>query len=120
MANEIQVTTGLALSNGLLVITSTNTTVTYDQTTARGGNPGVVEVGTSEETVSFGDVTPGWCEFKNLDVSNYVQVGFSTAVYGFRLPANGGSAIMYLESGATVYVKANTAACNVRITALNS
>lgn len=119
MANEITITTGISLTNGLLVINSTNTSVNFDQTTARGGNPGVVNIGTTEETISFGDVSPGWCEFKNLDTSNYVQIGFSTGVYGFRLPANGGAAIMRLETGATVYAKADTAACNVRITAVS-
>lgn len=119
MANEITIKAGIALSNGLLIVKDTSTTKRFTQTTARGGNPGVVDVGTSEETISFGDCVPGWTEFENLDTTNYVQVGFSTTVYGFRLLANGGKAIVYLESGATVYVKANTAACKVKITALN-
>lgn len=120
MANEIQITTGVRLSNGLLVVPSTQTSRSFNQSTARGGGPGVVDVGTSEETISFGDCVPGFVELVNLDTTNYVQIGFSTGVYGFRLLANGGPALFYLESGATVYAKANTAACKVKVTALNS
>lgn len=120
MANEITVTTGLALSNGLLVIPNTQKTRQFTQTTARGGNPGVVDIGTTEETISFGDATPGFTEFVNLDTTNYVEVGFSTGVYGIRLLANGGPALIYVNTGATVYIKANTAACKVRVTTLNT
>jgi len=120
MANEITIKAGLACTNSYLTVKDTSTTRRFDQTTGRGGGPGVVDIGTTEETISFGDCTPGWCEFENLDGTNYVQIGFSTTVYGFRLLKNGGKAIMYLESAATVYAKANTAACKVKVTALNS
>lgn len=120
MADEITVVTGLALSNGLLVVRDTKTTTRFTQTTARIGG-GVYDIGTTEETVSatFTDCVAGWTEIVNLDTTNYVQVGFSTTVYGFRLLANGGKALLYLESGATLYLKANTATCKVKITALN-
>ena len=75
-------------------------------------------VGTTEETAgpAFGDIgTEGWCCIYNLDTTNYVQVGFATTVYGMRLYGGGAPADFFLEPGATLYLKANTAACNVRI-----
>ena len=119
MPNEISITTALRLTNGLLNVPSTQKTTQFDQTTARGGGPGVVDVGTSEETIAFGDCVPGWVEMENLDETNYVEVGFSTTVYGIRLVASGGRCLFYLNTSATVYVKANTAACKVRVTSLN-
>ena len=78
----------------------------------------VQSVGTSEETTgpTFGDIgTEGLCIVYNLDPTNYVQVGFATGVYGMRLRGAGAPAIFFLEPNATLYLKANTAACNVRV-----
>lgn len=119
MADEITITTGLRLLNGDLTVPSTNKTRKFNQTTQRGGNPGTVDVGTSEETISFGDCVPGFVEIVNLDATNFVQLGFSTGVYGMRLLANGGPALFYLETGATIYAKADTAEVRLRITGVN-
>ena len=49
---------------------------------------------------------------QNLDATNYIEIGFSTTVYGLRLEA--GEAIAFrLNPGATIYAKANTAACKL-------
>lgn len=77
-----------------------------------------LSVGTSEETAgpAFGDIgTEGICVVYNLDPTNYVQVGFATTVYGMRLYGAWMPAMFTLEPNATLYLKANTAACNVRI-----
>jgi hypothetical protein len=77
-----------------------------------------LSVGTSEETAgpAFGDIgTEGICVIYNLDTTNYVQVGFATGVYGMRLYGAWAPAQFTLEPNATLYLKANTAACNVRI-----
>lgn len=120
MANEITVTTGLRLANGDLKVNGSNLSKKFDQTTARGGGPGTVDVGTTEETIDFGDIVPGFVEFRNLDATNFVDLGFSTGVYGIQLLASGGPAVFYLKSGATVYAKADTAACKIQVTAINS
>ena len=39
----------------------------------------VLDIGTSEENVSFGDLTPGLVILVNLDDANYVQYGMSDA-----------------------------------------
>lgn len=77
----------------------------------------VHDIGTTEESVTtFADVgTEGVCVIYNLDTTNYVQVGFSTGVYGMRLKGACFPATFYCEPGVTLYLKANTAACKVRI-----
>lgn len=117
MANEIKITQAIRLvKNALkheftppqLSLTMAGSLV-YDV---------VQSVGTAEETAgpAFGDIgTEGLCVVYNLDPTNYVQVGFATNVYGMRLYGDGAPAMFYLEPNATLYLKANTAACNVRI-----
>jgi len=75
-------------------------------------------IGTTEESVgpNFGDIgTEGLCIIQNLDSTNYVQVGYSTGVYGQRLRAGGMPSRFFLEPGTTLLLKSNVAACNVRI-----
>lgn len=119
MANEISVTVGLRCTNGNYKLTRNTETLQVDQTTASGGSPGVISVGTTEEAVSFGDVTAGYCLMKNLDATNYVEVG-TTGAYSARLIAGGGVALFYVNTGTTIYVKADTAACLVEITSVST
>lgn len=117
MANEIKIMQSVRLAKGAmkheftppqLSLTQTGTLV-YDNT---------LSIGTAEETAgpAFGDIgTEGLCIVYNLDTTNYVQVGFATGVYGMRLRGASSPAMFFLEPNATIYLKANTAACNVRI-----
>jgi len=117
MANEIKILQSLRLLKSTLKheftpaqlsLTMTGSLV-YDVTTS---------VGTTEETAgpTFGDIgTEGLCVVYNLDPTNYVQVGFAPTVYGMRLRGASAPATFFLEPNATLYLKANTAACNVRI-----
>jgi hypothetical protein len=70
-------------------------------------------IGTSEEELAQGaDLgTPGYVFIKNLDATNYVEVGSTTGVYDIKLKA--GEIAVYRHNSATLYAKANTAACNV-------
>ena len=114
MANEITITTRFDVTNGnyspgVINISSAQ----YDQT-AVGAAEGVQAIGTSEETLSTGDMTTyGWLFVRNLDATNYIQLGFSTGVYGCRLEP-GEPALFRAEPAATIYLKANTAACNLQ------
>jgi hypothetical protein len=77
-------------------------------------------IGTTEESITFTDISVnGWVKLENQDATNYVQVGFSTGVYGIRLKA-GFACVFFLEPGATIYLKANTAACRVRASHLGA
>jgi hypothetical protein len=53
----------------------------------------------------------------NKDTTNFVQVGFSTGVYGMKLRASQGLPAMFEGASTSVvlYLKADTAACDVDI-----
>jgi len=118
MANEITVTAKLECTNGNLGTSVRPSSHKFDQT-AVGAYDAVHNIGTTEENITtFQDLTTeGWCYIRNLDATNYCQVGFSTAVYGIRLEA-GEPALFRCEPAVTLYLKANTAATNIRIVVL--
>jgi hypothetical protein len=95
--------------------------VNIAQTSDGGGNPGLLDVTTSEVTLSFGSVAPGAIMLINMDPTNYVEWGVATGVYPFRLHPNTGAVtskwaphFVQRQSG-TIYLKANTATCKVLI-----
>jgi len=77
---------------------------------------GKVSVGTSEEAIPLGEVTAlGWAGFKNLDVTNYVEIRFVTGAGNdhVKVPPLG-VAIFHFGSDVTApFLIANTAACQV-------
>lgn len=118
MANELSVTTyisGAGGTNAYATVTGGSTTAfNVDQSTKRYTKK-VVNVGTSEETIDLDDVSsPGYAYFKNLDGTNFVQLGASTGVYFARINADKG-AIIPLDSGVTIYAKADTAAVDLDV-----
>jgi hypothetical protein len=115
MADEITVKPYLKLLKGNHAETIAPTAYTVDQT-GIGSWKSVQNIATSEENIAtFGDVgTEGFAYFRNLDTSNYVTWGFSTGVYGGRLEA-GETAQFRMNPGLTLYLLANTAACEVEI-----
>lgn len=115
MAGTIKQTTILTLTNGIHKETFNVTNLSITQTGQGQWRP-VLSIGTTEESYSsFGDVaTPGRCIIQNLDDTNYVKVGFSTGVYGLRIPP-GEHIDVRLEPGLTLYMIANSAACKVLI-----
>ncbi len=114
MADEITITMRIGCINGSYNPGTLSVSgATFDQA-AVGASEGVQNIGTSEETLSVGDMTTyGWLYIRNLDATNYVQLGFSTGVYGCRLEASE-PAMFRVEPAGTVYLKANTAACDVQ------
>lgn len=115
MANEITLTINAQLVNGYLRDTFAPGAEQITQTT-RGSHETVWVVGTSEEDLSIGDVaTPGRVFLKNLDTTNYVDIG----------PKSGGSMVAAIrlspgeshtfKSGPSVTWRAvaNNAACRV-------
>lgn len=119
MADEIRITSGMSVANGLLVQNGPVDTMKFTQTTARAGIL-PVDVGTTEETINFGDRAPGYILATNLDTTNFVRLRFSTGANAIRLLANGGKALFYLESGVTLYAIADTAACRVKFEWFNA
>lgn len=120
MANEIRVNQSIAVVNGSLSFSypQGGSNATFDQAAEGGPTPGFVVVGTSEESIAFGELgTVGWVMLHNLDDTNYVQWGFSTTVYGGRMEPGEKAGPFRLEPSTTIYIKANTAACNVLVMA---
>ena len=121
MANEIQVTAGLLVKKGGLSFSFPAVPQFHDQTGLGGPTPGYLTIGTTEESVSFSELsTAGWCVMQNLDGTNYVQWGFSAGVYGGRMNPGETAGPFRLEPGTTLRLKANAAACKVLIYALES
>lgn len=120
MANEITITTSLNMRNGSNVFSWAPGAVQITQTGIGGPTPGYVTIGTTEESQAFGELsTQGVVVMQNLDTTNYVRWGFSTGVYGGRIPA-GEIAVFRLNPGSTLYLIANTAACKMHIYALEN
>lgn len=82
----------------------------------------LISVGTSEEQhVISTEITasaangPGVCFIWNKDATNYVEIGFATTVYPIKL-LKGEAILLRLNAAETdLFLKANTAACNVLI-----
>ena len=111
MANELKLLVSLRFSKGgAKVNISDNDSITV---TGDAFEDAVQEVGTTEEALAQGaDVgTPGYLFVKNLDATNYVEIGSTTGVYDIKLLA--GEFAIYRHNSATIYAKANTAACLV-------
>lgn len=125
MADEITSTFSVQLRNGLrrfdfkpdkILTTQTGTGVFDTERT----------IATSETTVALtGLTTPKIAIIWNLDPSNFVQLAYATAAYGqgSKLYPSGTGIpnILTLEPAlTTLYLKADTAACKVRIIVLEA
>jgi hypothetical protein len=109
MANEISVTIDLSYSKG-----GAKYNRTFSKKITQTGdsyNSAIQSIGTVEEEVAQGAEvgTPGVVLVHNLDSTNYIEIGSTTGVYDIKLLA--GEAWTYRHNSATIYAKANTAAC---------
>lgn len=118
MSNEITVQVSLTAKNGNLDYRFQPGTLLYDQSSqiAIGG---VQSIGTATnaEVLAMGDVTTaGYCTLRNLDTTNYIDVGTGTGtsfVASMRLKA-GQVAIAPLHPTNVPSARANAAACNLQ------
>lgn len=119
MANEITIQSRLTLSKGGNKASFAPDTQKVTQTGTRLKDV-VVNVATTEQTLTISDVgTPGYIAFQNLDGTNYVQWGIATGVYTGRVRAGEVANPFRIDGGvATLYLKANTAACDLRVVVL--
>jgi hypothetical protein len=114
MANEITLTARMDIVNGYYAPGAISVNSLQVTQAAVGAVEGIQNIGTSEETLGVGGLsTRGWLYIRNLDATNYVQLGFATGAYGCRLKA-GEFALFRAEAAADIYLKANTAAVNVQ------
>lgn len=110
MANEISLSSTLSYAKNKAaakLATSFLATQAGDKYMA-----GVQIIGTAEESFTKGDVgTIGYLACRNLDATNFIQLGATTGVYSIKLLAGEGCVVPWKAS--TTYVKADTASCEV-------
>lgn len=115
MADEISITARFGITNGNYDPGTWSVSNLQIDQTSQGAADGVQEIGTSEETLSTGDLsTRGVLMMRNLDDTNYVQWGFATGDYGGRMRAGETAGPFRTESAQDIYLIADTAACNVQ------
>lgn len=80
-----------------------------------------LSIGTAEENVSFGDVSPGLVILQNLDPTNFVSWGINDGgaikAPGVLYPSTEWPTMFWLKPGATLRMQADTGACEVQVTA---
>lgn len=114
MANEISVSQSISVTKSNLKF---NKSESYRATLAGTVYDAAVQnIGTTYEQVSVSGIgTAGLTHFKNLDTTNYVEIGIehsgTTFVPFLKLKA-GESAVVRLAT-ATIFAKANTLAVNL-------
>lgn len=110
MADEITVSAWLSLTNGELKFQSDTTSQSIDQAAA-GMMGNVQTVGTSAEVLLLGDIsTPGVILVKNLDATNYVEIGAGTGgSWAAHVKVKPGETWIYRLSVAAPSAQANTA-----------
>lgn len=111
MANEISYSMQMSLNNGGLSDSFSSGSRSADQATALLIR-NVQTIGTSEEALALGDiVTPGFAMFKNLDDTNFVEIG-TTGFVPFVKLEPGQMCILPLATTAP-YARADTAAVDL-------
>ena len=74
----------------------------------------IESIGTTEENISLGDVSSvGWICIRNLDATNFITFGTVTNQRGMKLKP--GESHAFRAANNALFVKADTAACNVGI-----
>jgi len=116
MANEIAYTIALACTKGNSVESQNPGRLTADQATQ--GVAGDIQIiGTSDEIIAYGDlVAPRWAYLRNLDTTNYVDIGPTSGgaiVPMVRLKA-GEACVFPLSASVVLRGQANTASCKVK------
>ena len=126
MASEITGTTNIQVTNGTLSMPKMGKSFRDDQA-VKGANNSVLSIATAGEDVPLGDIaTPGWVQLKNLNGANFVQfgpkIGGTFYPIGRLLPGLPNQFMLdagVVPSTTTLHLKADTAACLVRVTVLS-
>ena len=121
MADEIRKKTFLSVSNGDLSRTFQNRTETIDQATAQWSDRSVTVTTTSMALPLGSVVTAGIVDLWNTDATNYVQWGIEVAAtfYPCGRLKPGENYTFRIDSTATIYLRANTASCEVWMSLLS-
>jgi len=115
MAGEITLSTSLSVRHSPFEYNHTSRQ-TIDQNGIGGGNPGTVQLTTTAQAVSFGDVsTPGIVVFQNLDSTDSVYIGIDVAstFYPFAQLKPGEDFVIRVYPTLALYAKAVTNTANL-------
>lgn len=117
MAREGNISINLRVSKNGAAITQ-NASTTFDVSGSQ-LIQSTQNIGTTAELLDFGGITgaPQAVMVKNLDATNYVEIGGDSGLTVFSLKVPAGQTIFFNPTSSTVYAKANTAAVNVIILA---
>lgn len=115
---DITTTKTLSANKGGMSVTSThseNITMTGDDMISS-----TQVIGTTWEALSFGEITgvPIALQVVNLDATNFVQLAIANDNSGVYEKLLAGHSYQGHPAAATIYAKADTAACRVKITAI--
>lgn len=75
MAGTITASLNCSVVNGAFSADANIAPVSIVQTALGGGNPGTVTITTAEGDITIGLTTPGICVLKNIDDTNYFEIG---------------------------------------------
>jgi len=117
MANEIYTSINYTCRKGgadISITTSKSVNMTGDDMLNA-----TQEIGTTAELISFGEISgaPGEVVIKNLDATNFIELGGDSDLTVFKTKLLPGRATVFQPSSATLYAKANTAAVRIQILA---
>jgi len=120
MASEITVAASITVRNGNMIESIAPGQKLIDQAAVGGPSPGYVTIATTEENVTFPEISSlGWLFLQNLDATNYIEWGFSATVYGGQL-LPGEYGLFRLKPGVSLFMKANVAACKAIVKAFEA
>lgn len=117
MANEFTITTVMKYESGNDSEYHKDSYLATQTSVPLGGGPGVQLVGTAHVALNVsGLLNLGLAYFKNLDDTNYVDIGVdvSATFHGLVRLKPGESCVMRLTATAAPYARANTAAVRLQ------
>ena len=117
MADEIQVGLDLLVENGNLKSSKRvpKSSLKVDQTTAA-LIENVQNIGTSHEALDMGGITTaGYAYFRNLDATNFVEIGIDvSATFHATVKLKAGEACVFRLTTNAPYAQADSAACDLQ------
>jgi hypothetical protein len=117
MANEITLTTGIQILKANLVGGVDQRTYQVDMAGTRFIR-NVQAVGTTYEAIVTGDLaSAGWASFRNLDATNYIEIGLEvSAAFQSFIRINAGQTVgPFRLATLSIFGRANTAAVNLDV-----
>jgi len=120
MANEITQTVNLTVSKNNA--SSSFSCIKRIDMTGSAITQATQSIGTTAEVLALGDIVtaPGNLAIKNLDSTNYIEIGGDSGLTVFKVKLLAGQSLIFTPTSATIYAKANTAAVLIQALAIEA